>query len=236
MNEREKNTWQERYSFCRNVEERSDLIFVYPPEFGNVAKPIADKLQEAMDFLKNITELNPTKFFDQRTVIGYRHPNNEGGNDCSPGWKPNWVNIPWKYLKKANEPLDSCSHELVHPFFRCSPLHDRNEGWGDGFCDFLRGPFKKIVGLNGDDWWHLMMKAAKDNKDGEYHYPAGQFILIAYAEYGKSYGSIDHLIDNHKAIKDFVKYLFSNFENVSLSTYIQPSPKMIKKWKSRNKI
>lgn len=236
MNIKEEKTWRGRYSYCRNIEEKDDLIFVYPDEFNKNPSEVAEDLQKSINLLKNITNLDPTEFFQQRTVIGYRHPNDEGGRNCQPGWLPNWVNIPWSYLEKHNEPQDACSHELIHPFFRCSPLHNRNEGWGDGFCDFLRGPVKKIMGLNGDDWWQRMINAAKDNLDSEYHYPAGQFIIKAYDKYGNSSESINELINNDPAIRDFIEFLFSNFENTPISTYIKPSPKMIKKWRDKEKI
>jgi len=236
MNQREEDTRLKRYSYCDNIREREDLIFLYPSGFAKNADVIADKLQVGMDFLKRIANLDPTTFFEQRVVIGYRHPNDEGGKNCQPGWLPNWVNIPWDYIGKSNEPLDICTHELVHPFFRCSPLHNCNEGWGDGFCDFLRGPLKKLLGLDGDNWWRCMIRAAQDKQDGEYHYPAGQFILKAYEKYRSLCRSVNDLIDDHDNISAFVKFLFLNFGNVSLSMYITPSPKMMKKWQYKNKI
>ena len=235
MNQKEEDTCRTRYSYCNNIQEREDLIFLYPSGFDKDPNIIANAMQEAMNFLKRITGLDPTTFFKQRVVIGYRHPNDEDGKNCQPGWLPNWINIPWNYLGKANEPLDICTHELVHPFFRCSPLHNQNEGWGDGFCDFLRGPLKKILGLDGDGWWKLMVKAAQDKLNSEYHYPAGQFILKTYEKY-KPAGTIEDLINSNKTISEFVKFIFLNFENVSLSTYIIPSPKMISGWQHKNKI
>ncbi|MBW2108210.1 MAG: hypothetical protein JRI36_06025 [Deltaproteobacteria bacterium] len=236
MNKAEKKTWQERYSYCTELLERPDIVFVYPREFSRTSEVVVEKLQEIMDYLKYITGLNPTYSFKQRTVVGYRHPDNEGGKECQPGWLPNWVNIPWNYLKKPDEPMDACSHELVHPFFRCSPLHYRNEGWGEGFCDFLRGPVKRVVGLDGANWWQTMLEAAKDGKDSEYHYPAGQFALMAYEKFGQRSGSIEAFLNDSDGIRAFVRYLFSNFEYVSLSTLIMPSPKMEKKWMGKDKI
>jgi len=237
MNTREESE-KKRYSHCNNIQEREDVIFVYPIEFNNDPNMIANAMQKVMNFLKEITGLGPTTFFSQRVMVGYRHQNDEGGHKTKPIWTQNRISIPWKYLKMPNQPLDVCTHELVHPFFRCSPLHDRNEGWGEGFCEFLRGPLKKIVGLDGDNWWKKMIKAAQDKVDSSYSYPAGQFVLKAYENYKSADGSrtISDLISDHDAISSYVKSIFSRFEKISLSTYIEPSPKMIKKWKDKNKI
>lgn len=228
MNTKEENTWRRYFSDCNNKQERNDVIFVYPDELGNNPESITDKLQQITDFLKYVTELNPTEIFQQRVVIGY--------SQSGLGWSRNRVNIPWKYLNKNDEPIDASTHELVHPFFRTSPLHDANEGWGEGFCDFLRGPAKKIVSLDGNGWWRRMIAAANENKDSEYHYPAGQFVIRAFEKCGSSCGSIESLIDDHGAIKKFVLFLFSTYSDISLSTYIEPSPKMKQKWAFRNKI
>ncbi len=236
MNKKEENTWQTRYSHCENAQERDDLIFLHPPEFNKGTHVVANKLQNIMNFLKNIMKLNPTVFFGQRVVIGYRHPRDEGGKNCQPGWMPNWVNIPWNYLGKSDEPLDMCTHELVHPFFRSSPLHCRNEGWGEGFCDFLRGPAKKIVCLDGDSWWEKMVEAARNDPYSEYHNPAGKLVLKFSETHNNGDLDITNLIDNHIGLKEYVEYLFVNFYNKSLSSYIEPSQKMINKWQGKNKI
>lgn len=81
-----------------------------------------------------------------------------------------------------------------------------------------------------------MIKAAKGDLDSEYHYPAGQFIIKAYDKYGNSSQSINELIDNNPAIRGFVKFLFSNYVDTPISTYIRPSPKMIEKWGNKEKI
>jgi hypothetical protein len=228
MNEKEKMTWKESFPVCKHEQEREDVIFVFPDEFEKSPEATIDDLQRIIDFLKYITEINPTEVFEQRIVVGY---SNKGL-----GWSRNRINVPWKYLKKPEEPLDACTHELVHPFFRASPLHGSNEGWGEGFCDFLRGPVKNIVGLDGDEWWQRMLKAVEQNMNSEYHYPAGKFVLKAFDEYRSSCRSIETLINAHEVLKAFVGSLFSTFKHTSLSTYIEPSLIMKEKWLDKGKI
>lgn len=221
MNTEEEKTWRGRYSYCRNIEEKDDLIFAYPDGFGKNPSAVAEDLQKSMNFLKSITNLDPTGFFHQRTVVGYRHPNDEGGRNCQPGWLPNWVNIPWSYLEKHNEPQDACSHELVHPFYRISPLHNSNEGWGEGFCDFLRGPIKNLLGLAGNEWWKQKIDDAHSKKDDRGGNAAGQFILKAQKKYGSVNETTEDFvvsfINNRDAIRKYISFLFSYFSDRRLS-------------------
>jgi len=230
---KEDKVLRDQFSICNNIDLREDVIFTFPSVFKGDVKHIADKLQSTADLLKYLTNRNPANYFKSRIIVGFteksRHPNWSGT-------KGNRIQVPIGYSKKENEPLDACSHEIVHPFFRCSPLHNKNEGWGDGFCEFLRGPIKNLMDLNGDELWRQMIKAANDNIDSEYHYPGGQFILKAYEYYEKLDVSINELINNNKAIRGFIEYLYSNFEHASISTFIKPSPKMIKKWKNKGKL
>lgn len=228
MNEKEKRTWKTLFPNCRDSREQKDVVFVFPDEFEKSPEATIDDLQRVIDFLKDITAIDPTVFFGQRVVVGY--------TSQGLGWSQNRISVPLKYLSKPEEPLDACTHELVHPFFRASPLHDSNEGWGEGFCDFLRGPAKNVVGLDGNGWWHRMVKAAEHNKNSEYHYPAGKFVLKAFEEHRASCSSIEALIDAHSVLKTFVGFLFSNFQRKSLSTYIEPSSKMKEKWSGKGKI
>lgn len=226
------------YARCDNIQEREDVIFVYPDEFSNNPNITADLMQEVMNYLRQITEINPTIIFAQRVVVGYRHLEDIGGHKTQPNWIQNRVSIPWGYLIKPDEPLACCAHELVHPFFRCSPLHNKNEGWGEGFCEFLRGPIKKILGSDGENWWKKMIKCFQDGVNSSYCYPAGQFVIKAYSDYALVNRSrtIKDLINDQEAIRDFVKFLFDSFEKTSLSTYFTPSPKMKEKWAKKGKI
>ncbi len=237
MNELENKTYNSRYSHCDKFIELDDIIFLYPSyQFERNPNSIAANLQCIMNYVKNITSLDPTSFFKQRTVVGHRHPSDEiNGKNCQPGWMPNWVNIPWNTLNKDNEPIDMCTHELIHPFFACSPIKDRNEGWGEGFCDFLRGPTKEVMGLDGISWWREMIKCAKNKPDSTYHHPAGKFVLKLLEEYDNS-SDIANIINDKAILKTFLRHLFNNFKNKSLSDYIEPSEGMKNKWQGKNKI
>lgn len=236
MNQKEEDAIK-KYQYCNNIQERTDLVFIYPSEFSKDPNVIANKLQKCVDWLKNITSIDPTEIFGQRVIIAYRHQNDEGGDKQHPIWTKNRISIPWKYLNKLEEPLYSCTHELVHPFFRCSPINNRNEAWGEGFCEFLRGPLNRLLGLNGLGWWLKTIKVAEKNIDSSYMYPAGHFVLKAYEDYKTTYGNktLDDFINDDKAIGAYVKSIFFRFQSISLSTYITPSPKMKSRW-GTNKI
>lgn len=197
MNTKEE-TDKKRYSHCNNSEEREDLIFLFPDEFNKDPIVTADKMQKIVDFLKGITDLDPTKFFEQRVVVGYRHFDDENKYKKNPIWTPHRISIPWQYDKKEpdesldfynseEQPLDCCTHELVHPFFRCSSLRKKNKVWEEPFREFLRGPLKTVVGLGGDEWWKGLIENAQ-KKLNSYRNPAGQFVLKAYEEYQITHG------------------------------------------------
>jgi hypothetical protein len=229
MNTKEERD-KERYTHCQNIEDRDDLIFVYPNEFNKNPSGTADVMQEAMNVLKIITMLDPTTYFEQRVVVGYRHFDDKNGHKTHPIWNPNRISIPWPYLGHQDEPLDSLTHEFVHPLFHCSPLQKNNEKWKEPFCQFLRGPLKTVVGLNGDHWWQRLINNATKATNSDRN-PAGQLVLKFYEDYKTTYGSksISDSIRDIGAISTFVKSLFSRFENVSLSTYLTPCTNMKKK-------
>jgi hypothetical protein len=191
---------------CNGVEPRPNLAFVYPPEFSGDAVSIANTLQSAMLYLKKVTGKDPTRKLGSRVVIGYN-------KQCTcPTWSAregNRIRLPWnKYLNKEKEPLDVCSHELVHPFFFVSPLHEINEFWGEGFCDFLRGPLKNFMGLDGNEWWRRKVKETRDNKQDRGGNAAGQLILRACECCGVVIET-DQLVDDLGAIREFVNDLYS---------------------------
>lgn len=234
LNSQEKHVWCREFPNCdcEKPETRKDLVFVYPPsEFKNQAQVVADRLQSAMDYLKYITDSNSTKWFkNSRVVIGYTHTKSQ------PEWKSNdidehWVWIPWKdqYLVKKHEPLDVCSHELVHDFYRICRLHHSNKKWGEYFCEFLRGPVKNIMGLDGKRWWR---EKIEDYRLGRQNWGnvAGQFILWAKEKYGGSDETdqdfVDRLIEDQEAIRRFVTSLFTDFANRHLSEKLKPTSKM----------
>ena len=135
-NLQEKKIIEEQFSDSKNIEQRGDVIFVYPNEFSGDSYLTANYLQETIEYLNYLTNLNPSHFFNSRIIVGYTKlatdPNWSGRNG-------NRIQMPLKneYLKET-ELLHVCAHELVHPFYRLSPLHYKNEKWGEPFCEFRR--------------------------------------------------------------------------------------------------
>lgn len=217
---------------ARYLKSEEDLVFVYSPiGFRNQADVVADRLQSAMDHLKFITDSNSTKWFKgSRLVIGYTRTKSQ------PMWKSNsidehWVWIPWKdhYLIKKHEPLDACSHELVHDFYRICSLHVSNQKWGDYFCEFLRGPIKNIMGLEGKLWWRQKLDDNRLRKQN-WGNVAGQFVLRAKEEYGVDEETdedfADRFIEDREAIRGYVTSLFADFANRPLNEEFKPTSKM----------
>jgi hypothetical protein len=58
LNPKENDTWQERYPYCCKIEQREDLVFVYPIEFGGQVNVVADKLQLALARIFHESVLN----------------------------------------------------------------------------------------------------------------------------------------------------------------------------------
>ncbi len=203
---------------CTKLEKRDDIILVYSDEFQGDIYETANTLQATTDFLKYVTYLNPTEFFNSRIIVG--HYKNASQANWS-GKEGNRIYIPLEYeYLKQKEFLSSCSHELVHPFFRVSRLHDSNERWGEGFCDFLRGPVKNLMGLDGKGWWKKKIEQAQSDKQDRGGNAAGQLVLGAWKEHGAVYDIdrfIKWFIDDREAIRTFVKSLFDRFSDCSMS-------------------
>jgi hypothetical protein len=223
----EQKVLSDQFPDCDRIERRDDLILVYPKDSLDQARGIAGKLQKGMDFLRYVTSIDPTRDFHSRLVIGYTKQSSQ------PNWsgiRGNRIHIPWdKYLNVPNEPLDVCSHELVHPFYNRSPLHDSNEKWGNCFCEFLRGPVKNVIGLNGEIWW---LEKLNDKRSGKQNYGnvAGQFLLKAKGEFGNPNETeedfADRFINDRESIKKFVAYLFEEFSQRRLSSEFVPTSKI----------
>ena len=236
LSPREMSVQEEHFHECNRVELRPDLAFLYPPEFPGDAMSVANTLQSAMSYLKEVTCIDPTQELGFRVVIGY-------SKVCTqPNWsgkKENLIRVPWnKYLNEANEPLDVCSHELVHPFYSVSQLHRINEFWGEGFCDFLRGPLKNFMGLNGDEYWRKKIKQAKENQQDRGGNAAGQFVLRAQKEYRNVHDSdqfIEWFIDDREAIRKFVNFLFKRFSSFPMSKEFKATEWITKKEKENCK-
>lgn len=97
-------------------------------------------LQGIINFLKEITSLKlgegeGNKRLDPKVLIGYRHPDNLDSDETLPSWvSDNTIKLPWDALGEEKQPVEACTHELVHPFLHMTEVGD----WGEGFCDFLR--------------------------------------------------------------------------------------------------
>ncbi len=159
--DREDSCWKARYSKCDGEERSSDLMFVsLRSHFKRNPAQVVQVLQRGWDVLCQATGINPVAAFGQRVVVGFRHPSDDGGKDCDPGWGlqegkdygfpgERWpfINIPWGYLSQQDQPEEACSHEFVHPFVQVRPLKDNAKEWVEGLCDFLRLPLLHEMGL-----------------------------------------------------------------------------------------
>lgn len=247
----EKLISQDQSPICDRFAEQDDLAFSYPGELFSEknAKRTAGILQRAMNFLKNVTNLNPTNELGSRLIIRWRKDSNIEGKAVWGSDKDNngniighHVNLTWDYMFKPCEPFRICAHEFVHPFYRVSPLHEKklecakddnwlgNEGWGEGFCDFMRGPITNsmlLPGNQGLEWWLRFIKKTKNNEDGTHQNPAGQFVVKYLKFCGCNENSISQLIYDNRQLKAFISYLFNEFACRPLKSEMTPTKKMI---------
>jgi len=247
LNEKEEQVRHNKFDDGNECVDSKDLVFVYPNDFKGQPDVVVARLQLVMDYLKDVTNnLDPTDWFnDSRVVIGYED------NIDSAYWTSNdrdkhWIGIPWEqYLNKERELFDVLSHELVHPFYRVSKLHTKeqawggNEGWGEGFCDFLRGPVKNIIGLDGRSWWWQMIDAYEKRKPGKRQDPAGQFIKMAQNKYwnpSELNEFVAWFIDDKDCLSDFVSFLFDEFAHRPLSDVLIPTKEMEKQYRDKRMI
>ncbi len=149
LNDHEHQMWKKLYPDCDKYVCRKDVISFYPSVFKDDADIVADKLQSSTVYLKDVTDVNPIEKFRKKILVGY----NKQATQSTWSSSGNRIFLPWVRLNKKNQPLHDCAHELVHPFYNISQLHDKNEPWGDTFCEFMRGPIKNLVGQEGKDWW-----------------------------------------------------------------------------------
>ena len=227
LSQHENKVQANQFAACERAEPRQDLVFVYPSYLTGDAVSIADTLQSAASCLRYVTSIDITQELGSRVVIGYSKTSTQ------PNWsgvRGNRICIPWnKYLNSENEPFDVCSHELVHPFYNRSVLHQSNERWGDCFCEFLRGPAKVIMGLDGKAWWREKLSDMKSGKQN-YGNVAGQFLMKAKkmkAMSGETENDFaDRFIEDIKSIKEFVMYLFESFSQKPLSSAFIPTSKV----------
>lgn len=230
LNDHEHQMWKKLYPDCDKYVCRKDVIFFYPSVFKDDADIVADKLQSSTVYLKDVTDVNPIEKFRKKILVGY----NKQATQSTWSSSGNRIFLPWVRLNKKNQPLHDCAHELVHPFYNISQLHDKNEPWGDTFCEFMRGPIKNLVGQEGKDWWQEKIDNARNDDDTQMGNTAGQFILKVKQMYDDRNSSdeefINKYIDDEETIKKFVNYLYDNFSNRLMSSEFKPTDKMKKKW------
>ncbi len=158
--DREDSCWHVRYSKCDAVLRTDDLVFVFPLAEFQRASLVVKQLQTAWNLLREMTGIDPVKTFGQRVVIGFRHPSDEGGRDCQPGWwienggnhgftNERWpfINIPWSYRKRRHEPEECLTIQIVHPFLAAKPMRQSGTMWAEAMCEFLSVPLCRAVEL-----------------------------------------------------------------------------------------
>jgi len=227
MNSNEQRIFDDQFPDCKKLKIMKDFIFVYCDDFQGDIYETANALQAAVDFLKYVTCLNPTQSFNSRVMVGHSKIATQANWS---GKEHNRIHIPWKdeHLKQ-NDFLHSCSHELVHPFYRCSPLHESNEKWGDAFCEFLRGPCKFVMGQDGKRWWLENVEQHQSNGKNTYRNVAGQILVYAKRRYYNDRTvefCIEELINDKEKMKEFMKHLFTEYRTKSLCEIFTPVEKI----------
>ena len=250
----EKRIAQKQSPLCDRVVPKGDLILSYPSKLMSEAHAdiVARPLQRAMDYLKYVTGLNPTRALRGRVTIRWIENREVQGKsrwksekDTNGDFIGSWVDLSWDYMFKPCEPFRICGHELAHPFFRISPLHQKNndcvgnggwlgnEGWGEGFCDFMRGPMMncmRLPGQQGDEWWQKMIQAARNKQPGTHHNPAGQIVLKYLSSCRADRNSFSRFIHDKRLIKGFISDLFKKFACCPLKSELTPTDEMIRKY------
>ena len=229
LNKHELDLWNKRDRDCDSYAVTEDFVFAYPSGFFADLEPVKAGLQNAMVFLKEITGLNPKNCLHSRVFVTYSRDAKSSTWSAREG---NRVRIPNKYLGMKNEPLDTCSHELVHPFFFVSPLHKSNEPWGEGFCDFLRGPVKHVMGLDGKGWLEKMVSEV-NNQKSTHQAPAGELVLMAQRALTKDENLerfTKWFVDDPVSVRAFVTFLFIAVSERRLSTVLDPTDQMKEDW------
>ncbi len=246
------------FPYCDGFVCREDLIFCYPSaEFPQDPDEVSNRLQDAMDYLKEVTELNLKGTFRYRVIIGYRDITKQR-KPSQPCWVRNlqeglhWIYLPWKnkWKKKLmtppDEPLHTCAHELVHPFYYVSRLYTKdkpwggNEGWKDPFCEFLRGPVRNAMGLDGKGWWRDRIADAENPTKENWGKVAGEILIMAWRSY-KYLGEekidfAERFVEEKEEIREFLLWLFENFRDRPLRDKLTFVDKLRKDYEGTGKI
>ena len=197
-----------RYSYCNESIERNDFVLVFPtPQFNRNPQVTADSISHQWSVLRMLSGVDPTATNDDRVIIGFRHPNDEGGVDCHPGYgrhyKTPFINIPWGFLKFDEQPLEALSHELVQVFEDVSPVSPRTDQWKEGMCDFMRlfALYACKMDLIAEKKAECYRRAAYTSGACFYHDYAGRLLLCLE----KSGGSISKTEDSRPTVLRFWK-------------------------------
>ena len=225
-NEFERATIQ-TFTLCDARHIMPDVIYVFPSD--RIAEPErrAATLQSAVEFLQAVTDMDLKRCFGRRVCVGYA---DELSQDCWCGSSNAVCLIPDR-LDGEDQPMAACSHELVHPAYYRSPLHGSNEPWGDGFCDFIRGPLLQVMGQDGVAYWRKKIADVRNRTGGQGGYIAGQFATRLLKVNGLGPESDDQaiagLITKVEAIKRFVGWLFAAFADQPLYREFRPTRRIV---------
>ena len=210
---------KKRYGKCDGLKENSDLVFCYPQgEFSECrAKHALEDAAGQWQEIRCLTDVNPTTDKGFRVVVGYRHPDDEDGKDCDPGYGKEcgvpFINIPWEYLGHDNEPAECLSHELVHAFADVKQLKDKCKLWTEGMCDFLRLFALRAIGqAEPATRMEKEYRSRAWKMDGNYADYAGR--LLRWCDVHKVDSS------NQGAVKCAVAYLWDSYLSTILASEI----------------
>jgi hypothetical protein len=236
--------------FIYNFSEKStqDVLLLAPRGreiFGLGAQDTVEALQKIVDCLVKITGIrlenakwleNGNARFHPKIIVGYH---NEGDY-----WDiHNTIRLSWECLELENKTIASCTHELVHPFFKIFFYSSKNlrqkaenENWGDGFCDFLRifiiETLVKNLGVNlherigkreynwkEDDFEEYMRGTEQTGDHWErYHKPALRLLkkFRVYSQLGENRRK-----NQEEALRVFLRILFDakNLEEIITKEY-----------------
>lgn len=176
-----------RYSRCAQMVETPDFFLVYPFQL-RLSDPalLTERIRAQWTEIQSLSGVLPTEKNRDRVIIGYRHPDDEGGKDCHPGyWRHSgtpFINIPWGMIGIRDQPLEALSHELVHVFEDVHNVTPHTKEWTEGMCDFMRLFAMRASGMDGEANTRIALyrNAAYQPNAHPYHDYAGR--LIRYVE------------------------------------------------------
>lgn len=203
---------KKHFPYKHNSSISGDFIFIYP-EDGIREKfdleETKDILQCIIEFIRDVMGLNlKNQEFDSKIVVGYRRDEDLELNEINPSWVlDNTIKLPWGYLKNRDQPIEACTHELVHPFFYVSELNKDKEAskYRDVFCDFLRIKIGEYIKFK-KNFTEIWLKELKEKKnDWEQH---GRSLRLL-AEFKQQYKNKSKDKEN---LEQFIRFLFKNAE------------------------